>query len=288
MRRGGMCGWALGAIAILGIGLLATGCRGDEESGVDAPPTRSIKLATTTSTDNSGLLAELLPAFTARYGIEVKVIAVGTGKAIKHGEAGDVDVILVHARAAEDRFVAAGHGIDRRDVMHNDFVILGPPADPAGIRGLKDAAVALGKIADAEAPFFSRGDESGTHKKEMELWDATGRPPEGVWYMPAGQGMGAVLTLANEKEGYSLTDRGTYLAFREKLGLVVLVEGDPRLFNPYGVIEVNPAHHSHVRHEEAVQFIEWLTSPEAQGIIGQFRRNGEPLFHPDAAPPVED
>jgi len=270
-------------LTIVVAGIMGASCsRKNEADNEPAEKTRSIKLATTTSTDNSGLLAELLPAFTDEHGIEVKVIAVGTGKAIKHGEAGDVDAILVHARAAEDRFVAEGYGVERRDVMHNDFVILGPAADPAGIRGTDDAGAALRRIADAKAPFVSRGDDSGTHKKELGLWEASGTIPEGSWYMPAGQGMGAVLTLADEKESYTLSDRGTWLAYRGKLDLEVLVEGDPRLFNPYGVIAVNPERHPHVQHEATMEFIDWLTSPEAQGIIGGFRRNGELLFHPDA------
>ncbi|MFH1532428.1 MAG: substrate-binding domain-containing protein [Pseudomonadota bacterium] len=274
--------------AALGIGLLAASCRGGEERRADASPPRSIKLATTTSTDNSGLLSELLPAFTAQHGIEVKVIAVGTGTALKHGEAGDVDVILVHARAAEDRFMAAGNGVDRREVMHNDFVILGPQADPAGIRGLEDAADALRRIGEQEVAFLSRGDKSGTHMKEIELWEAAGRIPGGAWYLATGQGMGAVLTLADEKMGYTLSDRGTYIAYREKLDLVVMVEGDPRLFNPYSVIAVNPERHPHVRYNEAMTFIDWLTSSDAQRIIGNFRRDGERLFHPDAVHPTED
>jgi len=276
---------ALAALLIVGVAL---GCCTDKKVTTDEPApvaTRSIKLATTTSTDNSGLLDELLPAFAEKHGIEVKVISVGTGKAIKHGEAGDVDVILVHAREAEDRFVADGFGVNRRDVMHNDFVILGPATDPAGIRGTEDVAAALRGIADAKAAFISRGDESGTHKKEMQLWRAAGVSPEGgAWYMPAGQGMGAVLTLADEKLAYTMADRGTYLAYRGKLDLIVLVEGDPRLFNPYGVIAVNPARHPHVRYAEVMEFIGWLTSTEGQGIIGDFRRDGELLFHPDAVP----
>ena len=282
---------ALAALLIAGV---ASGCCTDRKVTTDEPAaaaveTRSIKLATTTSTDNSGLLDELLPAFAKKHGIEVKVISVGTGKALKHGEAGDVDVILVHARGAEDRFVAEGFGVNRRDVMHNDFVILGPAADPAGIRGTEDVAAALKKIAAAKAAFFSRGDESGTHKKEMQLWRAAGVSPEGgAWYMPAGQGMGAVLTLADEKLAYTMADRGTWLAYRGKLDLLVLVEGDPRLFNPYGVIAVNPARHPHVRYQLVMEFIGWLTSAEGQAIIGDFRRDGELLFHPDAVPSTED
>ena len=248
------------------------------------PEKRSIKLATTTSTDNSGLLAALFPPFTARYGIEVKVIAVGTGRAIKLGENGDVDLILVHARAAEEKFVADGFGINRRDVMHNDFVIIGPAEDPAGIKGWKDAPEALGLIAAKKGFFFSRGDESGTHKKEMQLWQAAGVDPAGDWYFAVGQGMGAVLMMANEKKGYTLTDRGTYLAYKNKLELSILVEGDQRLYNPYGVIAVNPVEHPHVNYVEAMTLVGWLTSREGQKIIGTFKKEGELLFHPDAIP----
>lgn len=251
---------------------------------VEAAEKRSIKLATTTSTDNSGLLSALFPPFTERYGIEVKVIAVGTGRAIKLGENGDVDLILVHARAAEEKFVANGFGINRRDVMHNDFVIIGPAEDPAGIKGRRDAPEALGLIAANKGFFFSRGDESGTHKKEMQLWRAAGIEPAGDWYLAAGQGMGAVLMMANEKKGYTLTDRGTYLAYKNKLELPVLVEGDRRLYNPYGVIVVNPVEHPHVSYVEAMMLVGWLTSQEGQKIIGAFEKEGKVLFHPDAIP----
>jgi len=255
------------------------------DAGIAASPeTRSVKMATTTSTDNSGLLAALLPPFTEKYGIEVKIIAVGTGRAIKHGENGDVDLILVHARQAEDRFVAAGYGINRRDVMHNDFVLIGPEDDPAGIKGQADATAALAKIAAEHSFFISRGDESGTHKKEMQLWRATGDEPAGEWFLSAGRGMGAVLIMADEKRAYTLTDRGTYLAFADKLELTVLVEGDPRLHNPYGAIAVDPAKHPHVNYIDAMALIGWLTSPEGQNIIGRFRKGGESLFHPDAIP----
>jgi tungstate transport system substrate-binding protein len=239
-------------------------------------------MATTTSTDNSGLLAVLLPAFKARHRIEVRVIAVGTGKAIKHGENGDVDVILVHARAAEEEFVAGGFGVNRRDVMHNDFVILGPAADPAGLKGSKDVAEAFRKLAAARQDFVSRGDDSGTHRKEKALWKDAGVEPSGSWYLSAGQGMGACLTMASEKAAYVMTDRGTYLAYRDKVKLEVLVEGGERLFNPYGVIAVNPDRHPHVEHEAAMTFIDWLTSAEAQKLIAGFKRGGEQLFYPDA------
>ena len=252
------------------------GCAGEERG------TASIKLATTTSTENSGLLDVLAPAFRERHGIELQTIAVGTGKAIKHGENGDVDVILVHAREAEDAFVADGFGVERRDVMHNDFVILGPEEDPAEAGGGRDAPAALKKLAQAAADFVSRGDDSGTHKKEESLWRAAGVEPSGSWYLAAGQGMGACLTMADEKRAYVLSDRGTYLAYRDKIDLAVLVEGDTRLFNPYGVIAVNPEKHPHVKVQAAKTFIEWLTGAEAQGLIAAYKRNGQQLFYPDA------
>jgi len=241
-----------------------------------------IKLATTTSTENSGLLAELLPVFQEKSGIQVDVIAVGTGKAITHGENGDVDLILVHARSREDAFVDAGFGVNRRDVMHNDFVLLGPAGDPAGIKGKTDAADAFSAIASAEGEFLSRGDDSGTHSKEKSLWSAAGIIPGGIWYKETGQGMGSVLTMSSEVQAYTLTDRGTYLAMKEKLELEVLVEGDSRLFNPYGVIAVNPQKYKHVNYSGAMEFITFLTSPEGQSIINRFKKNGEQLFYPDA------
>jgi tungstate transport system substrate-binding protein len=237
-----------------------------------------LRLATTTSTENSGLLAELIPPFEQANDCKVDVIAVGTGKAIKLGETGDVDVVLVHARTLEDKFVAEGYGVDRRDVMYNDFVILGPAADPAGIAGLKDAAEALVKIAAAKATFVSRGDQSGTHVKERELWTAGGVEPAGDWYLEAGLGMGEVITMATERLGYSLADRGTYLAYKDKTDLKVLVEGDERLFNPYGVIAVNPEKHPHVKFQLAQKFSDYLVSPEGQAVIAAYPRGGDPLF----------
>ncbi|MDC7233027.1 MAG: substrate-binding domain-containing protein [Spirochaetales bacterium] len=241
-----------------------------------------IKLATTTSTENSGLLAELLPVYQEDSGIIVDVIAVGTGKAIALGENGDVDVILVHARSREDAFVEGGYGVNRRDVMHNDFVLLGPSSDPAGIKGMNTAADALAAVAASESDFMSRGDDSGTHTKEKSLWKAAGLSPSGEWYKETGQGMGAVLTMTNEVQGYTMTDRGTWLAMKDKLDLEVLVEGDPILFNPYGVIAVNPELHSHTDYEGAMSFITFLTGPKGQAIIRDFKKNGEPLFYPDA------
>jgi tungstate transport system substrate-binding protein len=241
-----------------------------------------LRLATTSSTENSGLLAVLLPPFEAKTGLKVDVIAVGTGQALRLGEAGDVDVVLVHARALEDKFVAEGYGLNRRDVMHNDFVIIGPESDPAWVRGMKDAAAALGRIADRGKTFVSRGDNSGTHVKEQSLWKAAGPKPSGRWYREAGQGMGPVITMTNDRQSYTLADRGTYLSMKNKIELGILVEGDPRLFNPYGIIAVNPDRFPHVAYFEAMQLIAWMTSVEGQEIIGEYKVQGEVLLFPDA------
>jgi tungstate transport system substrate-binding protein len=274
--------------AVLGLAILIAlfitsvigGCGGN---GVPAGrKTIRLKLATTTSTENSGLLDFLLPHFEAAYGIAVDVLAVGTGQALRLGERGDVDVVLVHAPQAEKDFMKAGYGVNRRRIMHNDFVLLGPKEDPAGIAGLGDGALALKGIAEKGAPFASRGDESGTHKREKSLWKKAGGAPPAGTYMETGQGMGATLLIAHEKRAYVLADRGTFLAFQGKIELPVLVEGDPALLNPYSVIAVNPARHGHVRYVEAMTFIGWLTSPKAQKRIGEFRKGGEILFHPDA------
>lgn len=241
-----------------------------------------LKMSTTTSTENSGLLSVLLPPFEEKFNVKVDVVAVGTGKALALGANGDVDVVFVHARAAEDKFVAEENGVNRRDVMYNDFIILGPEADPAGVKEAKSAAEALKKIADVQAEFISRGDDSGTHQKELEVWESAGIKPEGKWYMEAGQGMGAVLTMANDKQAYTLSDRGTYLAFTEKMDLKVLFQGDPILYNPYGVIAVNPVKFPHVNYLKAMAFIGWVTSQEGQAIIKEFGKDqfGEPLFYP--------
>ena len=247
-------------------------------AAIAAPPT--LRLATTTSTENSGLLRVIIPKFEAASGLRVHVISVGTGKAMKLGENGDVDVVLVHSRPDEDRFVAAGFGVERRDVMYNDFVLVGPPADPAKVRGLKDVAEAFRRIRDSRATFVSRGDDSGTDKMEKSYWRLVGARPEGRQYLSAGQGMGEVLTMAGNQRAYTLTDRATYGAYRTRIGLDVMVEGDPRMFNPYGVIAVNPARYRDVNFAGAMRFIEWLTGAEGRRAIAEFRVNGEQLFYP--------
>jgi tungstate transport system substrate-binding protein len=267
-------------IPILLLGLLA-GC-----ANPGAESDRLI-LATTTSTQDAGLLDAILPDYEQSTGIEVNVIAVGTGAALKLGEDGNADVLLVHARAREDAFMAAGHGVRREDVMYNDFVVVGPPSDPAGIQGMGDAAAAFAQIAQAEAPFISRGDDSGTHMKEQAIWNAAGVEPAGDGYVSAGQGMGATLTMADEQGGYTLSDRATYLSRTlEGTELVILVQGDPRLFNPYGVIAVNPAKSDEINAQAANRFIDWLISVPTQEMIADFGREkfGQPLFVPDSQP----
>jgi tungstate transport system substrate-binding protein len=242
----------------------------------------AMKMATTTSTDNSGLLEVLLPAFKEKTGLTVHVIAVGTGKALKLGENGDVDLVFVHARSAEDKFVENGFGVNRKDVMYNDFVILGPKSDPVRVGYEKTAPTAFSKIAAEQAQFISRGDESGTHRKEMAIWKAAGHEPNGKWYSSVGQGMAAVLMIASEKGVYTLADRGTFIALQDNLNLVVVFEGDKTLFNPYGIIAVNPKMHPHVKYAEAMKFIEWITSKDGQALIAGFKKKGKQLFYPSA------
>ena len=241
-----------------------------------------IKMATTTSTDNSGLLQYLLPKYEADCHCKVRYTAVGTGNAIKLGENGDVDMIMVHARPAEDKFVAEGYGVNRRDLMHNDFLIVGPHSDPAHIRGTKDVSAALKKLKASGATFVSRGDDSGTNKKEVLLWKAAGVDPKGPHYLSVGQGMGQTLTIAGEKRAYTLTDRATYATYKAKTGLEIMVERAPQLLNPYGVIAVNPKKYPDVNYEGAMHFISWLTSEEGQKAIAAFRPHGQQLFFPDA------
>lgn len=269
--------------------ILLTSCGGNAEQP------QVLRLATTTSTDNSGLLAEILPDFEEIYNAQVDVIAVGTGQAIALGESGDVDVILVHARSSEDAFIQAGHGTQRADVMYNDFILVGPVDDPAGVQGVALAKDALSAISDAEAVFASRGDDSGTHSKELSLWSSAGisTGSVGEWYKSLGQGMGDTLTFANETGAYTLTDRGTYLSMQDNLSnLAVMVGGssidenqDSSLYNPYGVIPVNPDK-GNINFELAESFVEWLTSVGTQQVIAGFGVDlfGQPLFYPDSQP----
>lgn len=243
---------------------------------------QAIRLSTTTSTENAGLLQYLLPKFEAKTRSKVSVIAVGTGKALELAKNGDVDVTLVHARASEDRFVAEGHGVNRRDVMYNDFIIVGPENDPAGIRGSKDVLAAMRKIVESKAKFISRGDNSGTDQMEKGYWKQVGSQPRGPAYVSAGLGMGEVLNMAAELRAYTLTDRATYIAYRARTGLQIAVEGDPKMFNPYGIIAVNPQRHKEVNHRGAMQLIEWITSPEGQDLIGSFKVEGQQVFFPSA------
>ena len=248
---------------------------------------RFITLASTTSTENSGLLAEILPVFLETSGVDVRVVAVGTGAALRLARGGDADVLLVHDRPSEEAFVAEGHGVERFDVMYNDFVIVGPVADPAGVRADAggDAARALELIASSGAPFVSRGDDSGTHKAELRLWKRAGVEPVATgdgWYREIGAGMGAALNTANAMGAYTLADRGTWIAFRNRSGLTVVLEGDPPLFNPYGVILVNPERHPHVKAAEGQAFIAWLVGPDGQAAIAAFAIDGEVLFKANA------
>jgi tungstate transport system substrate-binding protein len=243
-----------------------------------------ITLASTTSTENSGLFKHLLPRFEEKSGIEVRVVAVGTGQAIEMARRGDADVILVHHRASEDEFVAHGYGVERFDVMFNDYLIVGPSSDPAKITGMKDAARALKRIAESQAVFTSRGDDSGTHKAELALWKKAGmdvKPHSGQWYRETGSGMGAMLNTASGIDAYALTDRATWASFRNRGNLELMVEGDPALFNPYGVILVNPARHPHIKRKAGQAFIDWLLSGEGQDAIAEFRIDGQQVFFPN-------
>ncbi len=245
-----------------------------------------IILTSTTSTENSGLFGHILPIFEKKTGIKVKVVARGTGAAIEMGKRGDADAVFVHAKQMELEVVQQGFFVNRHDVMYNDFIIVGPPNDPAKIKGMKSAADAFKKIAEAGATFVSRGDKSGTHTKELEIWKKAGIDPKGQkWYLEVGQGMEKTQRIGSEKQAYVLTDRGTWLATRDKdkLELVLLVEGDPILFNQYGVMAVNPEKHKHVKYKEAMEFVEWIISKEGQEAIGSFKdKLGNQLFYPDA------
>lgn len=239
-----------------------------------------IIVASTTSTENSGLFGHILPMFQAETGIEVRVVSQGTGQALETGRRGDADVVFVHARAQEEAFVAEGYGVQRLDVMYNDFVIVGPADDPAGVRAADSAAAAMAAIAGAGASFASRGDDSGTHTAEKGLWSAAGIDPAGDWYLSTGSGMGATLNTAAQVPAYALTDRGTWLSFANRGPLEIVAQGDPVLFNPYGIILVNPDKHAHVKAEQGQAFIDWIVSEAGQQAIASFTVAGEQLFFP--------
>jgi len=287
------------AIAVIALGFSCRATLAAEDT---------LTLATTTSTENSGLLAHIHPDFERKTGIRIKVVAKGTGASLQLARDGNADVILVHAREQEEKFVEEGYGVMRRDVMYNDFVVIGPGDDPAGIRGVKDPAEALSRIARAKRIFISRGDGSGTHLREQQIWHRTGIPleaetvtifakgekrsfesvrPPGDWYLSVGQGMGKAIMIATEKRAYTLADRGTYYAFAlarpPKTDLAILCEGHESLYNPYGVIAVNPRRHPHVNFTGAKEYIAWITSPDVQRMIGRYKFQGEVLFHPNAS-----
>jgi tungstate transport system substrate-binding protein len=246
---------------------------------------RFITVASTTSTEQSGLFKHLLPAFEKKTGIQVRVVALGTGQSLDMGKRGDADVVFVHAKALEEKFVAEGFGVKRFEVMYNDFVLVGPKPDPAKVRGTKDIVAALQKIKSAQAPFASRGDKSGTHFAELQLWKAAGidiARDKGPWYRDTGSGMGPTLNTAAGMNAYALADRGTWLSFRNRGDLVISVEGDRRLFNQYGVILVNPAKHPHVKEADGQAFIAWLVSADGQAAIAAYQIGGEQLFFPNA------
>lgn len=246
---------------------------------------RFITVASTTSTEQSGLFKHLLPVFEKKTGVQVRVVALGTGQALDMGRRGDADVVFVHARPLEEKFLAEGFGVKRQDVMYNDFVLVGPKSDPAKIAGGKDALEAFRKIRAARAPFVSRGDRSGTHFAELEIWKAAGidiAKDKGSWYRDTGQGMGPALNTAAGMNAYILADRGTWLSFKNRTELRILVEGDKRLFNQYGIMLVNPAKHPSVKKELGQAFIDWVVSPEGQNVIASYKINGEQLFFPNA------
>ena len=252
------------------------------------PQEKSIVVSSTTSTQDSGLFGHILPLFKAKTGIEVKVVSQGTGQALDTGRRGDADVVFVHAKSAELKFLEEGFGLKRYPVMYNDFVLIGPKSDPAGIKGSNDIVAALKTIKDKGAPFISRGDKSGTHVAELALWNAAGidiEAQKGPWYKSIGQGMGAALNTASARNAYVLADRGTWLSFKNRGDLLIAVEGDKRLFNQYGVMLVNPAKHPTVKKDLGQQFIDFLVSPEGQKVIAGYKVNGEQLFYPNASDP---
>ena len=274
-----------------GVVLLAVVGAAASYAFLSSPREKSITLASTTSTETSGLLGYLLPIFKDESGIGVRVVAVGTGQAMRMAMKGDADVVLVHHRPSEEEFVKEGYGVERVAVMHNDFVIVGPASDPAGIKGMTDAAAALGRVRSSRAVFVSRGDDSGTHKRELSLWAALGFQPgddDGDWYRESGSGQGATLNVASEMEAYCLSDRASWVTFANKRSLELLVEGDPELLNPYSVILVSSQKHPHVKATEGQQLIDWLVSEPGQQLIAAYRVEGQQLFFADALQAVEE
>jgi len=268
--------------ALLAVAVLAS------IAGTAMAEDKSIVVASTTSTEDSGLFGYLLPLFKSKTEIDVRVVAQGTGQALDTGRRGDADVVFVHAKEQEEKFLAEGYGVKRYPVMYNDFVLVGPTSDPARIKNTSDIATALRMIKDRQAPFISRGDRSGTHQAELKLWQTAGidiAKDRGPWYREIGQGMGATLNSAQSMEGYTLSDRGTWISFKNKGDLTIMVEGDKRLFNQYGVMPVNPEKHPHVKKELGQQFVDWLVSPEGQRAIANYKINGQQLFFPNANDP---
>ncbi len=280
--------WVLLTVLLLAFAVVGCSTTGQEAGSGDnnenqaAEQDSVVMLATTTSTYDTGLLDALEPDFEEKTGYDLQILSKGTGASLELGKNGDVDVLLVHAKDRELQMVEEGYFVNRHDVMYNDFVILGPEDDPAGVKGMEDAAAAFKKIADAASEFASRGDNSGTNMKEISIWEKASVEPEGDWYLSLGQGMGDTLRVANEKTAYTLADRGTFLAMKDKVDLVVLVEGDPILFNQYGVMSVNPEKHENVNFEGAQAFVNYMINEDTQALIGEFKKYGEQLFVPNA------
>jgi tungstate transport system substrate-binding protein len=280
--------WSILLVLLMIVSIISVGCGSSTTQPEDEPtPQEPIQkseliLATTTSTYDSGLLDYLLPYFEEEHNFTIKVVSLGTGQALELAKNGDADIVLVHAKATELEMVEQGHFVDRYDVMYNDFVIVGPDADPAGVKGMSNVNDAFNAISEDQVPFVSRGDDSGTHKKEKSLWEATGISPEGDWYVSAGAGMGDTLRMADEMEGYAITDRATYLSMKDKLDSVIVFEGDNNLFNQYGVMAVNPVNYPEIKYEGATQFIEFMTSDEGQQLISNYKPYGDTLFFPNA------
>ncbi|MGE5629897.1 MAG: substrate-binding domain-containing protein [Caulobacteraceae bacterium] len=283
-------------LLLITVSVFASGCAANNSNANNSTDSNTNKeataekaesimtLATTTSTRDTGLLDVLVPAFDKKYGVTTKVVAVGTGEAIEMGKQGNADVLLVHARKSEDEFVAGGYGINRKDVMYNFFFLVGPKDDPAGVKASTDVVSAMKNISDKKAKFVSRGDKSGTNTKELQIWDKSGIKPQGQpWYVESGQGMGDTLTMASEMGAYTLVDSGTWYAFADKVNLMIVKEGDPALFNPYGVIEVNPEKYPNIHNKAAAAFAGFITSEEGQKIIGDYQKNGHQLFVPNAS-----